>query len=79
MLKYLHNKYNRYNKCEVKSVKKKKDLRIIKTQKILYNTLLELLKEQPFEKIKVSNICQRARINRSTFYSHYNDKYELRN
>ena len=58
-------------------MKKKKDLRVIKTQTILYNTLLELLKEQPFEKIKVSNICQRARINRSTFYSHYNDKYEL--
>ena len=58
-------------------MKKKKDLRVIKTQTILYNTLLELLKEQPFEKIKVSDICQRARINRSTFYSHYNDKYEL--
>ena len=54
----------------MKSVKKKKDLRVIKTQTILYNTLLELLKEQPFEKIKVSDICQRARINRSTFYSH---------
>lgn len=58
-------------------MRSKKDLRVIKTQNLLYNTLLELLKDKPFEKIKVSDICIRARINRSTFYSHYTDKYEL--
>lgn len=55
----------------------KNDLRVIKTQNILYKTLLELMKEKSFEEIKVSDICTHALINRSTFYSHYNDKYEL--
>ena len=56
---------------------KKNDLRVIKTKNILYSTLLELMKEKQFEEIKVSDICSHALINRSTFYSHYNDKYEL--
>ena len=55
----------------------KKDLRIIKTQKVLYNALANLLKAKAFEEIKVSDICSEALINRSTFYDHYNDKYEL--
>lgn len=55
----------------------KKDLRVIKTRNALYNTLLELMTENGFEDIKVSDICNKALINRSTFYSHYNDKYEL--
>ena len=35
------------------------------------------MKEKSFEEIKVSDICKKALINRSTFYSHYSDKYEL--
>ncbi len=55
----------------------KKDLRIIRTKKFLYEALIGLLKEKPFEEIKVSDICEKALINRSTFYAHYSDKYEL--
>jgi len=55
----------------------KKDLRVVKTQNILYTTLLDLMKEKTFEEIKVADICNRALINRSTFYAHYADKYEL--
>lgn len=55
----------------------KKDLRVIKTKNNLYNTLVELMKEKQFEEIKVSDICNHALVNRSTFYAHYNDKYEL--
>lgn len=58
-------------------MKKKTDLRVIKTKKLLYDSLLELMKDKPFEEIKVSDICDRALINRSTFYAHYSDKYEL--
>lgn len=56
---------------------KKTDLRIVKTKKALYESLLKLMKDKPFEEIKVSDICEQALINRSTFYSHYQDKYEL--
>lgn len=55
----------------------KNDLRVIKTKNLLYSTLLDLLKDNSFEMIKVSDICNKAMINRSTFYAHYNDKYEL--
>ena len=55
----------------------KVDLRIIKTKRALYNSLLDLMREKQFEEIKVNDICNKALINRSTFYSHYQDKYEL--
>ena len=55
----------------------KVDLRIIKTNKVLYEALIELLKTQTFEEVKVSDICEKALVNRSTFYAHFNDKYEL--
>ena len=38
---------------------------------------MELMKDQTFEEIKVSDICNKSMINRSTFYDHFNDKYEL--
>lgn len=56
---------------------KNEDLRITKTKRSLYYALLELMKSKAFEEIKISDICQKALVNRSTFYSHYEDKYEL--
>ncbi len=58
-------------------MEKKEDLRVVKTRNLLYSTLIKLLEEKSFEEIKVSDICEQALINRSTFYSHYADKYEL--
>lgn len=58
-------------------MKKKADLRVIKTHKALYESLIYLLKEKEYEEIKVSDLCQKALINRSTFYAHFNDKYDL--
>ena len=55
------------------------DLRIIKTKKNLYDSLMKLMSVKEFEDIKVSDICSLALINRSTFYAHFNDKYELLN
>ena len=52
---------------------KKVDLRIIKTKKNLYEGLLSLMKERTFEEIKVSDICNAALTNRSTFYDHFSD------
>ena len=58
-------------------MEKNTDLRIIKTNKVLYESLVNLLKTKTFEEIKVSDICNDALVNRSTFYAHFNDKYEL--
>ena len=52
---------------------KKEDLRVIKTKKSLYDGLIMMMKDKPFEEIKVSDICKVALTNRSTFYDHFND------
>lgn len=56
---------------------KKEDLRVRKTKANLYKGLLQLMEEKTFEEIKVTDICNVSMINRSTFYDHFNDKYEL--
>ena len=58
-------------------MKNKIDLRIIKTNKVLFEALITLMEQKDFEKIKISDICDQALINRSTFYAHYEDKYDL--
>lgn len=55
----------------------KEDLRIIKTRNALRDALVTLMKDKQFEEIKISDICDTALVNRSTFYAHYEDKYEL--
>lgn len=47
------------------------------TKQILANTLLDLLEIKPFPKITVNELCKKAMIVRSTFYLHFQDKYEL--
>ena len=39
--------------------------------------MLMLMKEMDFEKITVKNICERAGVNRGTFYSHYVDIFSM--
>ncbi len=53
------------------------DLRVRKTRKNIENSFISLLKEKDFHKITVQDILDRALINRSTFYKHYMDKYQL--
>lgn len=53
------------------------DRRIIKTKKTLKKTLVDMLQEEPFEKISITDLCARAEISRITFYTHYSDKYAL--
>jgi AcrR family transcriptional regulator len=53
------------------------DLRVIKTKKYIEKSFIYLLRQKDFNKITVQDILDRALINRSTFYKHYTDKYEL--
>ena len=53
----------------------KNDLKIKETKKLIEDSLVSLLEEKTFEEIKVSDICSKAKIHRSTFYNYYNDKY----
>lgn len=58
---------------------RKEDLRVARTRKLLCNTLLDMMEEQPIEKISVIDLCERAMVNRATFYAHFEDKYHLLN
>lgn len=53
------------------------DLRILRTKKLLTDTLLELLSEKEFQAITVSELTKKAGINRKTFYLHYSSTRDL--
>jgi AcrR family transcriptional regulator len=47
------------------------------TRKTLADSLIELMKDKPVTKITIRELCERADINRTTFYAHYRDQYDL--
>ena len=55
----------------------KQDVRILKTKERLRNALLSLLKDKPLDEITISEICNKASVNRNTFYSHYESVKDL--
>ncbi len=58
-------------------MEKQTDLRVVKTRLLIKNAFNDLVREHGFEKITVSDIANKAMINRATFYLHYQDKYDL--
>lgn len=48
-----------------------------RTQILIKEAFMDLLKEKPFSSITINHICDMAMIHRSTFYRYYDDKYEL--
>lgn len=55
----------------------KSDGRVRYTKMVIKDGLLKLLKEKPIQRITVREICELAKINRATFYRHYQDAYDL--
>lgn len=49
------------------------------TKNALAEALKGLMMEKNFEKISVSDICDRCNMNRKSFYYHFRDKYDLLN
>jgi probable dihydroxyacetone kinase regulator len=47
------------------------------TKKVLAESLRELLREKDISKITVSELAERAEVNRKTFYYHFRDVYEV--
>lgn len=47
--------------------------RVRMTKKLMKDALLELLEQHPLNKITVTDVCQSADVNRSTFYAYYED------
>lgn len=47
------------------------------TKKAIAEGLKEVLLEKSFDKVSIADITGRCRLNRQTFYYHFQDKYEL--
>lgn len=59
--------------------KKKENRRVRLTKQAIQDSLIELLDDKPIEKISISELCQIADINRTTFYNHYGSQYDVLN
>lgn len=55
----------------------KQDRRVRKTRRVLRNTLVDVLQNRSLNQITVKELCEKADINRSTFYLHYSDIFDL--
>ena len=55
-----------------------KDHRVRVTRMLIRSAFTELLKQKPIQSITVKELCEKAGINRGTFYAHYTDLYDLR-
>lgn len=53
------------------------DRRIKYTKMVLKESLLKLMAVKPIGKIQIKEICDLADVNRGTFYTHYNDQFDL--
>ncbi|WP_161979649.1 TetR/AcrR family transcriptional regulator [Streptococcus sp. S784/96/1] len=53
------------------------DLRTQKTQEAIFDAFFDLLNEYNFHQISVAKLIDKARIGRSTFYSHFTSKDDL--
>jgi len=47
------------------------------TRMVLQESLLELMVQKPISKITIKELCEKADVNRTTFYAHYQDQYDL--
>lgn len=54
------------------------DRRVARTRRLLQEALYELTAENGYAAVTVEDICGRADVGRSTFYTHYPDKDALR-
>lgn len=53
------------------------DRRVARTRTALYDSLVSLIREKPYDEISVEEILGRADVGRSTFYAHFTSKDDL--
>ena len=58
-------------------MEKKVDRRVKYTMSLLKTALIEMMESTHISQISVKELCARADVNRSTFYAHYSDVYDL--
>ena len=60
-------------------VEKRMDPRVERTRKLMVRAFEELVSEKGHTGLTAQEIAERATVNRSTFYAHFADQYELSN
>ena len=53
------------------------DIRIEKTRQSIINAFIELRSHKELERITIKELCEKAQINKSTFYAHYDEPNDL--
>lgn len=53
------------------------DLRQQRTREALYNALVELLEQKPYDEITIADLTRQAKVARPTFYLHFKDIHEV--
>ena len=61
----------------MKSSERKPNQRVVLTKELLRRAFLELLQEKSIHQIAIRELCERAGINRTTFYNHYGSQYDV--
>lgn len=56
---------------------RKYDFRNRHAMRVLRDAMLQLLEKRDFDHITVNEICMEAAMSRTTFYQHYQDKFDL--
>ncbi len=55
----------------------RQDPRVVRTEASIREAFIRLVEERGFARVSVKDICERADINRNTFYLHFTDKDDL--
>jgi len=58
-------------------MEKREDRRISMTKRMLKDALIEMLEEKDIYHISIRELCERADVNRTTFYKHYGNQFDL--
>lgn len=58
-------------------MEKKEDRRVVMTKRMLKDALTEMMREMDIYHISIRELCQRAEVNRTTFYKYYGNQYDL--
>ena len=58
-------------------MERKEDRRVTMTKRMLKDAFIEMLKETDIYHISVRELCQRADVNRTTFYKYYANQFDL--
>ncbi len=62
---------------ELRKINEREDPRVLRTRQLLLQAFSDLFSEKGFHAMTVQDITERARVNRGTFYAHFEDKYAI--